>query len=114
VRRSTWNTLLPALVLAAGVIVSTLLTKLTVDQGGWVLLGPALMAAALVGAARTAGTAGRMAGLLAAALVLGAIVVALRDPQRLAALMPVLGAVTAAPLVTMRREEPERACYRRT
>lgn len=103
--RPSWLSLIPSIVLALAILMSTGIAVATANSGWWVLAGPLVMAFALVGTSllghrQAEGTPGntRVALILGAALMLASVLVALRDPADVAALLPVLGACIAAPL----------------
>lgn len=84
-------------ILASGIIGSTAVASLT-SESGLVLVGPLLMAVALLGVGvlqhRVHGaslTRVWAALIMAAAIVFGAVIVAQRDPARVASLLPVFG-----------------------
>ena len=105
-QKQRWIGPVPTLVLAAGVVSSTVVVMLARDSTWGLIAGPALMALALVGASilarrlgRTSSETMRVAALLGGAVVLASVIVALRDPSRIPAIMPILGggaAVTVA------------------
>ena len=96
--RKSWLALGPSLVLAAGIVVSTLAAVLAAGSGWLVLAGPLLLALAVVGAdVLDSRLRGRSSGPSPAALVLGGafllagLIVALRDPALVKTLVLVLG-----------------------
>lgn len=104
-KRSSWAALAPSLLLAAGVLSSTLIAVATSDAGWWVMASPVVMAlaiaaAGLLGHRRPEAPRGllHVALILAASLLLASVIVALRDPSVVAELLPVLGACSAAPM----------------
>ena len=102
-KRTYWIGPGPSLLLAAGIIASTVVAKVASESSWLVLAGPLVMAFALVGASVLGVRLGwasratiRIALVLGASLVLAGVIVALRDPARLAAIMPILGGGAAA------------------
>ena len=103
--RDSWIALVPSLILAAGILVSTGIAVLTAETGQWALAGPLVMSLVIVGtgvyaARRSAASVGTIRGalLLAAALLVACALVAWRDPAEVASVLPVLSACVAAPL----------------
>lgn len=96
--------LLPHLVLALGIIAACLVAVSV--SGWWVLAGPAVMAAALVGAHAlgrrlgTLDTPWRVTLTMVGALMLASAIVAFADTQAVAYTLPILAAAVAAPLTT--------------
>lgn len=104
--------ILPALLVAGGMILSTLIAVKTADSGRAVLAAPVLMTVFLVGAAWLSGQSGgpapiRMAFFMGAAMFLASAIVASKNPGEVAALMPVLSVGGAVPvLITLKRGCP--------
>jgi hypothetical protein len=103
------RTILPPLLLAAGVIAATLLTTLADDSALLVLVGPAVLAGALLAAARLRrlqvgeSGVGLDALLLAIAILAAGTLVAWQDPAEMGVLIPVLGGGAALPLLALPR-----------
>ena len=98
----------PSLLLAFGVIASTIVTWLLSHLSWLVLVGPAIMAITLIGASalipvphhvRRKGI--RRAIILAAALLLASAIVVMKDPAHLALVIPILGGGTAVAVGTI-------------
>jgi len=97
----------PILLLALGIIASTVVAWLLPHSAWLALVGPAIMAAALVGASalfpRPHGvrrTAIRQAVILGVALLVAGVIVIRKDPALLAPLLPILGGGAAAIVAT--------------
>jgi len=97
----------PILLLAAGIIVSTVVAWLLPHSAWLALVGPVIMAATLVGASalfpRPSGVrrrAIRQALFLGAALLLAGVIVIRQDPALLASLLPIFGGGAAAIVAT--------------
>jgi hypothetical protein len=96
--------LVPHVVLALGIIAACLVAVSA--SGWWVLAGPAVMAAALVGAhvlghrLGTLDAPWRTTAILAAALMLASAIVGLADTEAVAYTLPILAASVAAPFTS--------------
>jgi uncharacterized membrane protein SirB2 len=113
-KRAYWIGLVPSLLLATGIIASTVVAVLTSESGWFVLAGPVVMAFAVVGASALVNRSrGDSQGALRVALILGAVlllagaILALRDPSRVVMMMPVLGAGAAASVVVSHGKRTE-------
>jgi hypothetical protein len=96
--RKYWLGLVPSLIVAAGIIVATLVAVRAGLSGWLVMAGPVLLALSVVGASaldswlRGASLAPSWAALiLAGSCVLAALLVGSRDPGLVKTLMPILG-----------------------
>jgi hypothetical protein len=114
--RKSWRALGPSLVLAAGIVVSTLAALLAARSGWLVLAGPLLLALAVVGAdvldSRLRGRSSRpsrAAFLLGGAFLWAGLIVALRDPGLVKTLVLVLGPMSWVTLF-LRAEGRRRPC----
>ena len=114
--RKYWLDLSPSLLLAGGIIVSTLLSALAARSGWLVLAGPLLLALTVVGAdvlsSRLQGEPARPSGaalILGGAFLLAGSIVALRDPSLVKTLLPVVGAA-AWVTILLRSEGGRKAC----
>jgi hypothetical protein len=115
--RKHWLDLGPSLLVAAGILLSTLLAGLAARSGWLVLAGPLLLALAVVSAdllsARLRGKSARpspAALLLAGSFLLACAIVALRDPGLVKTLPPILGG--AAWVALLRRDGGRRRTCR--
>jgi hypothetical protein len=115
--RKHWLDLGPSLLVAGGIIVSTLVAVLTAESGWLVLAGPLLLALSVVGAdvlaSRLRGESSgpsRAALIMGGACLLSCLIVALRDPSLVKTLIPVLGGPTWVTLFLLRPEGRPRAC----
>jgi hypothetical protein len=114
--RKYWLALSPSLLLAGGIIASTLLAALAAKSGWLVLAGPLLLALTVVSAdvlsSRLQGESARPSG---AALILGGTfllagsIVAHRDPSLVKTLLPVVGAASWVTIL-LRSEGGRKAC----
>lgn len=109
--------LVPSIILALGILVSTGVATITSASGWLALAGPLVLALAMAGAGmvdyRLNGSAPdklRGALLLGAIFLLAGAILALRDPSRVAVLLPILGGAAVVPLVasTDRRDSKRR------
>ena len=98
----------PSLLLAVGVIASTLAAWLLSHSSWLALAGPAIMAITLIGASAlipqphvVRRKAIRRAIILAASLLLASAIVVMQDPALLVLVMPILGGGTAAAVATI-------------
>lgn len=115
--RKPWIHLVPAVLLALGVILATAVSVWAADSQWLVLTGPLVLALALLGAdALTSRLRGEpfvpsWLGLVMGAVFLGAsLIVALADPTRVALLIPVLGAGCAGTMFALNAEVQRTAC----
>ena len=99
----------PSLLLAAGVIASTIVAWLLSRSSWFVLTGPAIMAITLVGASALTPLphavrqkAIRRAIILGAALLLASAMAVMKDPALVALVIPILGGGAAAAVGTIR------------
>ena len=106
--RSRGIGIVPSLLLAGGIIASTIVVSLLRDSSWLVLSGPALMAVIVIGAAAMSPvknglrkSALRVATILGAALIGAGAILILKDPGLLLLMMPVLGAGAAGGLVAV-------------
>ena len=98
----------PSLLLAVGVISSTIVAWLLSHSSWLSLVGPAIMAVTLIGASAlipqphvVRRKAIRGAIILGVALLLACAIVVMKDPTVLAQVMPILGGGTAAVIATI-------------
>jgi len=115
--------LVPSIILALGMLASTLVMVIDATSGWLVAAGLLVLALAMLGATvldhRLHGALpGRLRPALLACVVilLAFVILALRDPSRVATLMPILGAVAVIPLLTsgtQRDRDRRRACRNR-
>ena len=117
--RKPWIHLVPAVLLAVGIIVSAAIAKQMSDTGWLVLAAPLLLGLTIVGAdalgSRLRGEqfVPSWIGLVMAASFLAAcLIVALVDPTRVALLIPVLGGACAGSMVAVRPASRHMACRR--
>ncbi|MEM6794375.1 MAG: hypothetical protein AAF725_10350 [Acidobacteriota bacterium] len=111
----TSQVLTPSLLLAAGILAGTAIAALF--DGFWVLAGPLALALATVTAGwlqerisvdrRFTGALSRSL-FLACVVLVAATIIALGDPARVAAMVPILGACASVPIWL-----PARRCVRR-
>ena len=99
--------IVPSLLLAIGIIVSTVLVSLLADVSWLILAGPVFMAVTLVGASaliRQPHASRRKAiggaTILGASLIVAGVIVVLTDRTMLMLMMPVFGGGAAAVVVT--------------
>ena len=114
--RSRGIGIVPSLLLAGGIIVSTIVVALLRDSSWLVLSGPALMALTLVGAAAMSPEAQglrrstlRVAVILGASLIVAGVILIVKDAGLLLLMMPVLGAGAAGGLVAVSSGETNEA-----
>lgn len=113
-RTHTLSNLGPALLVAVVMLVSTALAGRAPHASWTAVAGPLLLALALVGADlvhRRRFLPSPSALLLAAAILVACGIVAARDPDRLAGMMPILGGGAAIPLL-LRHQGARTACRR--
>ena len=98
----------PILLLAVGVIASTIVAWLLSHSSWLALLGPAIMALALIGTSAmipqphvVRRKAIRRAIILGASLLLASAIVVTKDPALLALIMPILGGGAGAAVATI-------------
>lgn len=115
--RKHWVDLGPSLVVAAGIIVSSLVAMLAAESGWLVLAGPLCLALAVVSAdVLRSRLKGEPSGPSPAALLVGGAfllaggIVALRDPSLVKTLVPVLGPAAWVALLQPRPEGGRKAC----
>jgi len=113
--RKHWLDLGPSLLVGAGIIVATLITKRAPESGWWVLSGPLLLALAVVSAdgwgSRLRGDSAlpsRAALILGGAFLLAGSIMTLRDPSLVKTFLPVLGVASWGTLLL--RPEDRKAC----
>ena len=104
--RTRWVGLGPGLLVGTGIIASTFIAALTADSGWWVLLGPLLLALAIVAAdlldSRLRGTLSGPSGsalMMGGAMLLAGVIVAFRDPDLVRTLIPAVAAPAWVTLV---------------
>lgn len=117
--RKPWIHLVPAILLALGVIVATAVAVWTADSQWLVMTAPLVLALALLGAdALSSRLRGEpfvpsWLGLVMGVVFLGAtLIVALVDPSRVALLIPVLGGACAGTMFTLDAQVRRTACRR--
>ena len=113
--RKYWFELGPSLLVGVGIVVSTLVAVMATNFGWLVLAGPLLLALAVVSAdvlaSRLRGeTSGPSAAalILSTAFLLAGLIVAIRDPGLVQALIPIIGAGSWVTL--LRRPDGRRTC----
>lgn len=114
--RKDWINLVPAVLLAIGIIVCTAVAARISDSGWLVLAAPLLMALTIVGADALGS---RLRGesfvpswsslLLGAAFLVGCLIVAVGDSTQVVAMIPILGGGSAVGMYAMGRRT---ACQR--
>ncbi|MBV9496657.1 MAG: hypothetical protein JOZ54_20605 [Acidobacteria bacterium] len=99
--------LLPELLLAAGIMGATALSLPSARSWAWAMVGPVALAATIVGvsALRRGGRVQAPDFILAAAVILGGVIVAAADLGAVPIIMPILGA--SAAVGAFRREDRE-------
>lgn len=92
-----------SLILAAGLIITTLVAANLPKSAGYAMIGPLLMSVTMIGV----GTVGerkttgmlRLALFLCGAMILASAIIAFKDPANVAAMLPILSAALMAPLL---------------
>ena len=103
-----------SLVLAAGVLASTVVSLLAGDGLGFAVVAP-LVVAVVVAVQVGPGSAGekrramKPAAILAGSVILASLIVVFANPDKLALIMPVLGVAAAAPALASARQRPDSA-----
>jgi len=98
------RSLVPSLLLAAGVLVATLISLRSSSSLLWALAGPFALAATLVVVASIASQqASAPAWIMGGSLFLAGAIVALADAASVPLMMPILGACAAVVLMPRRR-----------
>ena len=102
----TARTLFPALLMAAAILAGSAIAKLTSSSPWSVLFGPGLLALAILGAdalqSKFASGRTRPSGIawfLAATCLASCALIAFGHPERVAAMLPILGGSTMTPIV---------------
>lgn len=114
--RKFWYDLFPSLIVALGVVAATYVATLAAESGWLVLMGPVMLALAVVSAdllaSRLRGASlvpSPAALILSGAFVVAGAIVAFRDPSNVATLIPIVGAGSWVTLL-MRPENRRTAC----
>lgn len=117
--RKDWINLVPAILLAIGIIVWTAVAARLSDSGWLVVAAPLLLALTIVGADALAS---RLRGepfvpswiglAMGASFLAACLIVALVDPTRVALLIPVLGGACAGTMVALHPTSRRMACRR--
>ena len=115
--------LFPSILLALGILASTAVAA-SVSADGWtVMAGPVVLVLSMIAAvlvdSRLPGTppgSWRSATIMCSVILLAGLLVLLRDPSRMASLMPLVGASAAMPLIlsaARRERDRRRRCLHR-
>lgn len=117
--RKDWIHLVPAVLLAVGILVSTAVAVRTSDSGWLILAAPLLMALTIVGADALAS---RLRGesfvpswislLLGAAFLVACLIVAVGDSTQVVAMIPILGGGCAGGMYALGATGRRTACRR--
>ena len=98
--------LFPSILLAAGILASTAVAAWVSTDGWTIMAGPVVLVLAMIAAVavdnRLQGTppgAWRSSAIMCAVILLASLLVFLRDPVKMASLLPLVGAAAAMPLV---------------
>jgi hypothetical protein len=112
-KRKYWLGLAPSLVVGTGIVASTYLAVLAAGYGLMVLIGPLLLAFAIVSAdildsrmRRLSSSPSPAALIMGSTFMMAGLIVALRDPGLTKTLIPIMG--TAAWVVLLLRPENRR------
>ena len=115
--------LVPSILLALGILASTAVAAWVSVQGWMIIAGPVVLVLAIIAAvvvdSRLPGTppgSWRSTLIMCAVVLLASLLVLLRDPGRMASLLPLVGAVAAMPLVSSaarRDRDRRRQCLHR-
>jgi hypothetical protein len=112
-----WVSLSPAFVMALAILVSTAIAKRTSHSTWLVLTGPLLLALAIVAADVLASSLrGKYSGpswgalIVGTALLAACVILAVRDPARVLAMIPVLGGACAVVVLVSGAAERRKAC----
>jgi hypothetical protein len=104
--RNFWLGLVPSVIMAAGIVLATLVAGLTAGSATRVLLGPVLLAVAVLGAdlveSRLSGVTDRRpwaALVFAASFLLAGLIIAQRDPGLVQTFIPSIGVASWATLL---------------
>ena len=104
--KKRYQSLLPSIILALGILGATALSVSTKQSSWLVLIGPLMLAGAIVAAHMTEvrlysnpRTSMGVTLMIAAAFITVSVIVALRDPTRVPIIIPILGSAAAVMLV---------------
>ncbi len=94
------RSLVPPLLLAAGILAATAVSLRSSESFAWALAGPFVMAATVVGFRRRAHSRRQRFAtvLVSSAIFIAGAIVAVADPAGVPLMMPILGACAAMPL----------------